>query len=83
MTTLISHDNTDQVRGPNPFSHVVEASALGLKPGQWPARLDVTPNFGNGLFLFKLAPNYSRDGEFVGMLYRQEAGCIDVFVLND
>lgn len=55
----------------------VDASTLGLRPGEWPAALDT--NLGNG-------QRFVRDGfryEGEACLYRQELGALTLLVLND
>lgn len=62
--------------GPHHF--FAEASELGLTPGEWPERLDVTPTIGNGL-PFKC---YHID-ELGGHRYAQECGCVEIMIFND
>lgn len=59
---------------------VTEASDLGLRPGQWPSRIET--NLGNGqpLVAHRRIDHF---GEFAGVEYRQLMGCIRVNVLND
>jgi hypothetical protein len=57
-----------------------DASALGLRPGEWPARLET--DLGNGL-PFVRGGYESRGGELLLVRYIQAAGCIDLVVFND
>lgn len=57
-----------------------EASTLGLKPGEWPNRIDT--DMGNKMpFLFPLPE--VRDGDLLWVTYRQGNGCISLRVYND
>lgn len=53
----------------------VDASAIGLNPGEWPERLPT--NMGNKLDFF--AHGVLNDTR----VYRQVAGCIELLVFND
>jgi hypothetical protein len=64
------------------FRHCVEASTIGLRPGEWPQSLDVTKNFGNGMPLSRGEPEM-RDGELMAVNYRQVGGLICLRVFND
>lgn len=62
-----------------PHSYVVDASELGLKPGEWPGVLDFGTDFGNGqLFLLDRAA-----GVNAGAKYKQVLGCLTLTVFND
>lgn len=56
---------------------VTEASTLGLPPGQYPDRLEVAPEFGNGQPLLRATANAA------AVIYRQALGCVELHVLND
>jgi hypothetical protein len=57
-----------------------EASSLGLKPGEWPNSFDT--EMGNKQpFIRQQAIMHK--GEFAGVAYRQQLGCITLHVLND
>jgi hypothetical protein len=53
----------------------VEASSLGLAPGEWPERLET--DLGNGQPFRRIS--FLPTGGF----YRQEHGCIELHLLND
>jgi hypothetical protein len=64
--------------------YCVEASDLGLKPGEWPNELPTT--MGNKQPFVKDGPMYSGtddDPELVGVNYHQLGGCITLKVWND
>jgi hypothetical protein len=65
------------------FVQVVEASTLGLRPGEWPATLQCEPAFGNGRPLIRGDMERSSDGELVAVNYRQMFGVIGLRVFND
>ena len=57
-----------------------EASTLGLKPGEWPNRIDT--DMGNEMpFLFSLQKVV--DGDLLWVDYRQGNGCIFLRIYND
>lgn len=64
------------------WTHVVEASTLGLSPGQWPDQLEVSPDFGNGQSLTRQGFE-SMNGELQSVIYRQALGILRVRVFND
>lgn len=55
---------------------IIEASTLGLAPGQFPGKIDTTMGNGQPLVMGHAAP----DG---GYVYRQLLGIISVTVAND
>lgn len=59
---------------------VAEASALRLRPGQWPREIPTT--IGNGrAFRFE---RFSWQGaEVVCAIYRQDEGCVSLKIFND
>lgn len=59
---------------------VVEASSIGLRPGQWPAHLET--DMGNGQPLVRARVELD-DGEVQSVTYQQAMGCIALLVLND
>ena len=63
-----------------PHRFCVEASTLGLAPGQWPASLQTS--LGNKQPLLRGRP-ITHGGEFGGYNYEQSCGCIDLNVFND
>lgn len=56
-------------------SFSAEASELGLRPGEWPRRLETT--LGNGQPFILMSKKMS------GCLYLQANGCISLRVFND
>lgn len=64
------------------FRHCVEASTLGLEPGQWPETLPAHRSLGNGQPLRRIAVE-TRDDEILSVDYRQVCGVIRVRVFND
>jgi len=81
MINPISFDNTSPVIG-KAFSHCVESSDLGLRPGEWPTWLNVDPKFGNGQPLRRTRV-IEHNGELGAVVYRQRFGVLEVRVLND
>ena len=78
--TPITHDDPIQEIEFNLFE--AEASALGLRPGDWPSHLPTT--MGNGLPFIRTSYKASeRDGELLYMLYRQTAGSLLLRIHND
>lgn len=69
--------NREQVEEIEPHRFLSEASALGFAPGEWPKRLRLGRKFGNGNALLL----EGSDGD--SALYRQDAGCIELRILND
>lgn len=63
---------------PHKFS--VEASDIGLRPGEWPRTMDTT--LGNGIMLLAQRREV-RDGDLLWVDYWQGAGCIQLRVYND
>ncbi len=60
----------------DPHHFTVEASDIGLAPGEWPDAIEV-PGIGNGQpFLHQLTTS-------TAVRYRQAFGCIDLLVYND
>ena len=62
--------------GLNSQRYMVDASEIGLKPGEWPVNLDTT--MGN-----RLPFVLSRVDEDENHIYEQMLGCIELVVLND
>jgi hypothetical protein len=81
MAKLISYDDVTPVTG-TAFAHCVEASDLGLRPGEWPETLQVERKFGNGLSLYRHRV-ITHGGELGAVVYRQTGGVLEVHVLND
>lgn len=79
MKTISEHDVTHS--GLNMYS--VEASDLGLRPGEWPNELPTT--MGNGQPFVKVGVMHSApdDNELVGVNYHQRGGSIALKVWND
>lgn len=69
------------------YTHVLEASTLGLRPGQWPERLEVARTFGNGMPLVRIDAEWRTDSdgdrELVAVNYLQAAGVLRLRVFND
>lgn len=74
--------NFELVTALGDFRHCVEASTLGLRPGEWPASLDVDPKFGNGQPLVRGLAQWS-DGELQAVEYHQALGVLILVVFND
>jgi hypothetical protein len=70
----------DQVLEIKVHTFVTEASTIGLRPGEWPERIDT--ELGNGQPLLRGQPDLE-DGEIRGVRYRQAHGCIAVLIVND
>lgn len=82
MKTITEHDVTHS--GLNMYS--VEASDLGLKPGEWPAELPTT--MGNKQPFLRVGAMYSGpdndpDAELTSVNYHQRGGSIALKVWND
>lgn len=60
---------------------ISEASALGLRPGHWPAAFSTS--LGNKLPLCKTHEQRSREGEIEYVTYRQSMGCVELRIFND
>lgn len=74
----ITHDDPIQEIAPHLFE--AEASTLGLKPGEWPERINTT--MGNTLPLMRGAP-YLVAGELIWTIYAQANGCLRLRIIND
>lgn len=72
--------NLPLVTETGPHDFVTEASTLGLKPGEWPKRLNT--DLGNRLpFILKSVS--APAGELLYVTYVQAMGCIELKVFND
>lgn len=58
----------------------VEASDLGLRPGEWPERI---PTHKGNRQPFIRSTKLVRDGDIVYVRYWQAAGCTSLMVFND
>ena len=57
-----------------------EASTLGLRPGEWPVKIET--DMGNKL-PFVFSSKEVVDGDLCWVTYRQDLGCISLRVYND
>lgn len=69
-----------QVREYEPHKFEVEASELGLRPGEWPATLLTDLGNGQPLTLHKKLTSW---GDLEGLVYHQQFGCIELVIHND
>lgn len=58
-----------------------DASALGLKPGEWPDMIPAT--IGNGQPFVRDRIDRSADGDVISARYEQRLGCLRIYVWND
>ena len=72
--------SAEQVTEASPHHFTVEASSLGLKPGQWPTTFNT--KWGNGQ-PFKLLCSRQLNGEVMSVVYMQSAGCVFLEIFND
>lgn len=72
--------NTNGLHEHDPGHFTVEASGIGLRPGEWPSTIETT--LGNGL-LFLAQRKEVRDGDLLWVEYWQGNGCIRLTVYND
>lgn len=78
--TRITHDHL--TRSGEPDEYTTDASTLRLKPGEWPTRIEVADDVGNGIPLIAIALKKIGD-EPVGVTYRQGNGSLEVIVYNE
>lgn len=72
----ITYDTFGLVSHSMPHHYIIEASTLGLRPGQWPGAINTTMGNGQPLHQVRRLP----DG---GVRYGQAFGVVYVDVLND
>lgn len=77
--TTIDYSNTTPTTH---FERSIDASELGLAPGQFPRTLAVDPKFGNGRPLIR-HHDMNSSGELIGVYYYQDLGTMAVVVWND
>jgi hypothetical protein len=77
MTTL-SHDQITEVE---PHFFVTEASDLGLRPGEWPVKIQT--EVGNGQSLVRASKKVDAEGDLLWVTYVQTLGCVRVRIYND
>lgn len=58
-----------------------EASTIGLRPGEWPERLETT--MGNRMPLLRTSKRVDNDGDLLWVTYWQANGCISLRIFND
>jgi len=69
-----------QVTEYEPHKFEAEASALGLRPGEWPSTL--LTDVGNGQ-PFLVSEKLRSWGETCAVIYRQQFGCCELVIHND
>lgn len=69
--------------GTDPHSFTVEASTLGLRPGEWPEMLQTKTKLGNGLPFVRKTKKLDSNGDLMHVRYLQAAGCVSIVVFND
>lgn len=77
--TMITYDSPIDEFEPHHFS--ADACEIGLRPGEWPERLET--NIGNGLALMRRTKKLSADGDLMWVTYLQANGCVSLRVYND
>jgi hypothetical protein len=73
--------NKTQVTAVDQHRFIIEASDIGLRPGLFPEELDT--DLGNRQQLYKVRHLIDEDNEFLGVVYKQRFGTVEVHVLND
>jgi hypothetical protein len=63
-----------------PHHFAVEASDIGLKPGEWPRTIETS--LGNGV-IFVAQRREARDGDLLWVDYLQGNGCTWLRIYND
>ena len=76
--TLVTHTLVTQT---GPYSAAVDASDLGLRPGQFVGTLPTT--MGNKQPFVFVRYHADADGDYLSSTYRQTAGCLELVVWND
>ncbi len=64
-----------------PHKFVVDASCLGLFPGQWPSQIKT--DMGNRMPFLRGNVERDESGGIALIKYAQANGCIDLTILND
>lgn len=80
MRQTITYELCTELRN---FQHCVEASTVGLRPGEWPSTLEVAPAFGNGQPLLRANMEHTEEGELFAVNYRQLCGVLVLRIFND
>jgi len=73
-------EDTKNLTEYQPHHFCTEASTLGLRPGQWPEKIET--KIGNGQ-PFYIISKKSTDGDIEYATYRQDCGCVVLRVFND
>lgn len=66
-----------------PIDFTVDASELGLAPGEWPEFLRANVRLGNGLVFYRKSKKLDSNGDLMYVRYMQDAGCLSIAVYND
>lgn len=77
MKSFITYSNVTEAKV---HEFYTEASTIGLRPGEWPSKLET--ELGNKMPFHRVRPNF-RDGELQSVRYDQVCGCIQLTVYND
>ena len=59
------------------------ASDLGLRPGQWPEKIEIEGGIGNNMPLLRTSKRLTPDGDIARVTYVQVAGCVRLHIMND
>ena len=62
---------------------ITEASTAGLRPGEWPEFIAVTDQANCGFLFQRSYKDFTDDGEFCGMHYRERSSNFRLLVIND